>query len=60
MNAKIEKGQLTLTATLASNPPSSKSGKTKVAFSTNGFVTVQDDNGKQYQLSINLITKKEV
>ena len=57
MTAKIEKGKLNLTAEIAANPPYSKSGKSRIAASTNGFITVESDDGKQYQLSINLIVK---
>jgi hypothetical protein len=57
MNAKIEKGQLVLSAPVSANPPYSKTGKSRIGFSTNGFVSVQSDDGKSYQLSINLIVK---
>jgi hypothetical protein len=57
MTAKIEKGVLTLSAPINANPPYSKTGKSRIGFSTNGFVTVQSDDGKTYQLSINLIVK---
>lgn len=57
MKAKIENGILYVEAPLVSNPPRSKSGKTKVPFSTNGFIQLKDENGKGHSLSINLITK---
>ena len=57
MTAKIEKGQLILTAPVSANPPYSKTGKSRIGFSTNGFVAVTADDGKVYQLSINLIVK---
>ena len=57
ITASIAKGTLTVQAELVSNPPYSKSGKSRIAAGTNGFITVQSDDGKTYQLSINLITK---
>ena len=57
MKAKIENGVLTLTAPIAAKPPLSKSGKTRIAFSTGGFIAVDSDDGKQYNISINLTTK---
>lgn len=57
MKAKIENGILYVEAPLVSNPPRSKSGKTKVPFSTSGFIQLKDENGKDHSLSINLITK---
>lgn len=57
MKAKIENGVLTLTAPIAAKPPLSKSGKTRIAFSTGGFIEVLADDGKQYNISINLTTK---
>lgn len=57
MKAQIKNGVLTLTTDLAVNPPYSKSGKSRIAASTNGFVAVESDDGKQYLLSLNLIVK---
>lgn len=57
MKAQIKDNVLTLTAPVAANPPYSKSGKSRIAASTNGFVSVQSDDGKTYQISINLIVK---
>lgn len=57
MTAKIEKGQLILSAPVNPNPPYSKTGKSRIAASTNGFINVPADDGKVYQLSINLIVK---
>ena len=57
MTAQVKQGKLILDAEISKNPPYSKSGKSRIAASTNGFITVESDDGKQYQLSINLIVK---
>lgn len=57
MKAQIKNGTLTLEAEISANPPYSKSGKSRIAASTNGFISVSSDDGKTYQLSINLIVK---
>uniref|UniRef100_A0A6M3M700 Uncharacterized protein n=1 Tax=viral metagenome TaxID=1070528 RepID=A0A6M3M700_9ZZZZ len=57
MKAEVKNGKLTIEAALDGNPPLSKSGKTRVAVSTNGFINVAGDNGKVYSLNLNLIVK---
>lgn len=57
MIAKIEKGKLIIEANLQDPAPKSKSGKTRVPVSTNGFLHIKGDDDKDYQLSINLIVK---
>jgi len=57
MEVQVKNGTLTITAQLDPNPPQSRSGKTRVAVSTNGFINVAGDNGKVYSLNLNLIVK---
>lgn len=57
MKAQVLNGKLTLEAEISTNPPYSKTGKSRIAASTNGFISVQSDDGKTYQLSVNLIVK---
>ena len=56
MKASIKDGKLLVEAKL-NKPRPSKSGKTNVVVSTNGFIFVDGDDGKVYRLNINLITK---
>ena len=58
VEARIENGKLIIQAELDPDPKESKSGKSLVALSTNGFIAVDSDDGKSYLLNLNLITKK--
>jgi hypothetical protein len=57
MKAQVKDGKLIMEAEISANPPYSKSGKSRIAASTNGFINVQSDDGKTYQVSVNLIVK---
>jgi hypothetical protein len=57
MKAEIKDGKFIITGEL--QPPSrSKSGKTFIVASTNGFMKIIDDKGKEFQVSVNIITKE--
>ena len=58
VKAKIENGKLIIQSELDHDPQESKSGKSLVALTTNGFIAVESDDGKSYMLNLNLITKK--
>ncbi len=59
MTATIKGNKLTLTAEIATgkDAPLSKSGNSRIAFSSNGWQKVLDETGKAYYISFNLINK---
>ena len=59
MNAKIEKGKVTIDAELDKNPELSKTGKSLIYFTTRGFTEVKDEKGESYGISINLVKKRK-
>lgn len=59
MKAKIKDGVLHLELPLNPNPPSSKSGKTLIIYTTSGFTQLKDQfDNKTVSLSINATIKK--
>lgn len=56
MKVEIKDGKFTITGEFQA-PERSKSGKTYVVASTRGFINAVDDKGKQYSVSLNVITK---
>ena len=57
MEAEVKDGNLVIKMPVNQNPPMSKSGKTRIAAGTNGFIKIKSDDGKEYSLSLNLIRK---
>ena len=57
MEIKIKDGKFSINGELQTPRPS-KSGKTYIVASTNGFINIKGDNGKDYSVSINITTQK--
>lgn len=59
MTAQIKNNTLTLTAPIktGTEAPVSKQGRSRIALSTNGWIFLTDEKGKNYRLSLNLITE---
>lgn len=55
---KVVNKELRLAVPLQSPRPS-KSGKTNIVYSTGGFIPIESDDGKKYNISINLTTPKD-
>lgn len=58
MTAQIKNNTFTLTAPIktGTEAPVSKQGRSRIAFTTNGWITLTDEKGKGYRLSLNLVT----
>lgn len=56
MKVEIKDGKFVITGDLQS-PERSKSGKTFIVATTKGFISVPGLDGKQYSVSLNIITK---
>ena len=56
MKIEIKDGKFVISGEFQT-PERSKSGKTYVVASSRGFVNAVDDKGKQYSISLNIITK---
>lgn len=58
MKAIIKNNKLIIEADIDTSPRPSRSGKTLVGVSTNGFVKVESDDNKEYSLNMNLTIKR--
>ncbi len=58
MKAQIKSGKLIIEAEISKRPQPSRSGKTLVSVTTNGFIDVPSDDSKVYSLNLNLIIRR--
>ncbi len=58
MKTQIKSGKLIIEAEISKSPQPSRSGKTLVGVTTNGFVNVPSDDSKVYSLNLNLIIRR--
>ena len=58
INAEVKNGKLTITADVSQRPQPSRTGKTLVGATSNGFIVVNSDDDKEYQLNFNLIIRR--